>query len=167
METQTVILTTNQINQKIKRLAFQIYEDNVAEKEIIIAGIVQQGYRLAEKISIALREISPLQVKLISIDIDKQSQISRDIKLPLSSEELNNKVVVVVDDVLNSGKTLMYAIRPFLEADIRKLRTVVLVDRNHKRYAVSADFVGLSMSTTLQEHVSVVIDAEQEGVYIS
>jgi pyrimidine operon attenuation protein/uracil phosphoribosyltransferase len=80
---------------------------------------------------------------------------------------LQKKVIILVDDVLNSGKTMMYALKPFLAADIKKIRTVVLIDRNHKRFPVAADFTGLSLSTTLQEHVSVEFDKNGAAVYLS
>ena len=167
MNNETLVLTSHQIEQKLNRLAYQIYEDNADEKEIIVAGIMLPGFLIAKRIVAILQKISKLKITLIELPIDKHSQHSEDAELSLSAEELHNKVVIVVDDVLNSGKTLMYAIRPFLYSDIRKLRTVVLVDRNHKRYPISADFVGLSMSTTLQDHVKVVFEEKKEAVFLS
>jgi len=167
MKNQTLLLTQQQISQKINRLAYQVYEDNIEEKEIIIAGIMKSGFIVAEKIATVLKSISPLKIKLVELTINKHSQHTEDAKFSLSAAELNDKVVIVVDDVLNSGKTMMYSIRPFLNADIRKLRIVVLVDRNHKRYPIAADFVGLSLSTTLQEHVSVELEEKEEAVYLS
>jgi pyrimidine operon attenuation protein/uracil phosphoribosyltransferase len=167
MNNETIVLTSHQIEQKLNRIAYQIYEDNADEKEIIVAGIMQSGFLIAKRIVAILKKISTLDIKLIELPINKHSQHSEDVKLSLSAEQLHNRVVIVVDDVLNSGKTMMYAIRPFLYSDIRKLRTVVLVDRNHKRYPISADFVGLSMSTTLQDHVSVVFEEKEEAVYLS
>src|SRR3954469_2584775 len=125
MNNETLVLTSHQIEQKLNRLAYQIYEDNADEKEIIVAGIVQSGFLIAKRIVLILQKISPLTIKLIELPINKHSQHSEDVKLSLSAEELHNKVVIVVDDVLNSGKTMIYAIRPFLYSDIRKLRTVV------------------------------------------
>jgi pyrimidine operon attenuation protein/uracil phosphoribosyltransferase len=167
MATHTLILDKNQIEQKINRLAYQLYEDNAEEKEIIIAGILSSGYIVAEKIANTLEKISPLKVHLAELSINKHSQVEEEVKTSLSKEQLHDKVVIVVDDVLNSGKTLMYALKPFLNADIKKLRTVVLVDRNHKRYPLSADFVGYPMATTLQEHISVVLEKNEEAVYLS
>jgi pyrimidine operon attenuation protein/uracil phosphoribosyltransferase len=167
MKNQTLVLTQQQIAQKINRLAYQIYEDNIEEKEIIIAGIMKSGFIVAEKIAAVLKKISPLRIKLVGLTINKHSQHSVDATVSLTTAELTDKVVIVVDDVLNSGKTMMYSIRPFLNADIRKLRIVVLVDRNHKRYPVAADFVGLSLSTTLQEHVAVELGEKEEAVYLS
>jgi pyrimidine operon attenuation protein/uracil phosphoribosyltransferase len=167
MAQRTVILDKHQIEQKINRLAYQLYEDNAEEKEIIIAGILSSGYIVAEKIANTLKKISPLKINLVELSVNKHSQADEEVKTGLSKEQLHGKVIIVVDDVLNSGKTLMYALKPFLNADIKKLRTVVLVDRNHKRYPLSADFVGYPMATTLQEHVSVVLEKNEEAVYLS
>jgi len=167
MASRTLILDKHQIEQKINRLAYQVYEDNADEKEIIVAGILSSGFIVAEKIAEVLKKISPLKISLIELSINKHSQVDEEVQMKLSQEQLHNKVVIVVDDVLNSGKTLMYALKPFLNADIKKLRTVVLVDRNHKRYPLAADFVGYPMATTLQEHVSVVLEKNEEAVYLS
>jgi pyrimidine operon attenuation protein / uracil phosphoribosyltransferase len=167
MASRTLILDKLQIEQKINRLAYQVYEDNADEKEIIVAGILKSGYIVAEKIAEVLKKISPLKISLIELSISKHSQVNEEVQMKLSHEQLHGKVVIVVDDVLNSGKTLMYALKPFLNADIKKLRTVVLVDRNHKRYPLAADFVGYPMATTLQEHVTVVLEKNEEAVYLS
>ena len=167
MQTKTLILDNVQIDQKISRIAWQLYEDNASETEIVIAGILKSGYAVAEKIAVALKKISSLNVQLVTISINKHSQHDEAVKLSVEKDALKGKTVIVVDDVLNSGKTMMYALRPFLSADLNKLRTVVLVDRNHKRYPVSADFAGLTLATTLQELVSVVLDESLEGVYLS
>ncbi len=152
---RTLLLSGKQVEQCITRLAYQIYEDNSMEKEIILAGIKTNGYLLCEKIASAIRSISPLIIVLAEVQIDKHSEVHKDIVISLSKDKLIGKVVILVDDVLNSGKTMMFALKPFLDADIKKIRTVVLIDRNHKRFPVAADFTGLSLSTTLQEHVTV------------
>jgi len=164
--TKTIILTQAQIAQRINRIAYQVYEDNVDELEIIVAGIAKSGFLFAKKITEVLKTISPLKIQLIEVVIDKHSQTRKEVELTVSKEQLAGKVVILVDDVLNSGKTLIYALRPFLNADIKKIRTAVLVDRNHKRYPIAADFAGLSLATTSQEHVSVEFEGE-EAVFLS
>lgn len=151
----TTILSAVQTEQRIQRLAWQLYEDNYNESEILLVGILQNGYPLAQRIAAVLKQIAPFQVHLFSLKIDKHSQDTGEPIIEPALPPLKEKVVVLVDDVLNSGKTLIYALKPFLRSDIRKLRTVVLVDRNHRRYPIAADFVGLSLATTLQEHVQV------------
>jgi pyrimidine operon attenuation protein/uracil phosphoribosyltransferase len=168
METlKTIILSQVQIEQRVNRIAYQLYEDNVDEQEIIIAGIAKSGFVFAKKIADALKKISPLTIQLIEVTIDKHRQVRKEIELSMSQEQLQGKVIILVDDVLNSGKTLIYALRPFLNADIKKIRTVVLVDRNHKRYPISADFVGMSLATTMQEHVTVEFESKEETVFLS
>jgi pyrimidine operon attenuation protein / uracil phosphoribosyltransferase len=166
-DSRTLLLSEKQVIQRINRLAYQVYEDNSSEKEIIIAGILKSGYQLAEKLAEVLRKISPLQVIMTEVAVDKHSQVNTEISISLKKEHLQGKVIILVDDVLNSGKTLMFALKPFLAADIKKIRTVVLVDRNHKRFPVSADFYGLSLSTTLQEHVTVEFGESGTRVWLS
>lgn len=152
---RTILLSPEQIHQRINRLAWQLYEDNAEEKEVIIIGIVSSGLQVATLLADTLRSIAPFKVELLSLRIDKHSQVAGDFELSSDPKHLEGKVVVLVDDVLNSGKTLMYALRPFLFIDLRKIRTVVLVDRNHRRYPISADYSGISLATTLMEHVTV------------
>ena len=166
-EPRTMLLNSKQTDQRIDRLAFQIYEDNASEKEIILAGIMKSGYQLSERIASSLKKISPLKVLLTEVRIDKHSQLTGDISISIDKRQLQGKVIILVDDVLNSGKTMMYALKPFLEADIKKIRTVVLIDRNHKRFPVSADFCGISLSTAMQEHVSVEFNIEGAFAWLS
>ena len=166
--TQTLILNSKQIEQKINRIAYEIYENNYDEKDIVIAGIGGNGYLLAKRIADVVQNISPLKTQLIEITIDKKNPLAKEIKISLSDEELKNKVIVLVDDVLNSGKTLIFGAKPFLSTPVKRLITAVLVDRGHNRYPIKADFVGLSLSTTLQEHITVEINKKgKETVYLS
>ena len=164
---KTLILTALQIEQRITRIAWQIYEDNFEEKSIVIAGIANSGYILAQRIAEKLKEISTLQPQLVKVIINKEDHLAENAKTEGDTDNFDNKVIILVDDVLNSGKTLIYGMKPFLEANVRKLRTAVLVDRNHNRFPVATDFTGISLSTTLQEHIYVEIDKlKKEGVYL-
>ena len=154
-ESRILLLNDKQIRQKINRLAYQIYEDNATENEIILAGIMKSGFQLCEIIATIIISISPLKVIIAEVHIDKHSKVNTDVSISINKDQLNDKVVILIDDVLDSGKTLMYSLKPFLASDIKKIRTVVLIDRNHTRFPVSADFAGLSLSTTLKEHVTV------------
>lgn len=154
MKDKTLILNHRQIEQKIRRIAFQIYESNSSEKEIILAGIMSAGYELAKKIEKILTEISNLEVKLCQLKIDKKNPLNT-IESSISQEDFKNKVVVLADDVLNSGSTLIYGAKFFLEVPLKKLQTLVLVDRSHKKYPIKADFRGISLSTSLNETVQV------------
>ena len=164
---KTLILNSRQIQQRIDRIAYQIYENNYQEKEIIIAGIAKNGYALAERISEKLKEISPIKIKLAAIIVNKKEPLSEKVEVNLPEKELKDKVVIVVDDVLDSGRTMMYGIDTFLKYSVKRLTTVVLVDRDHHAYPVKADFVGISLATTMQEHISVELnDGKNDAVYL-
>lgn len=163
---QNIILTHQEIEHKIKRISYQIFETFVDEKEVIIAGITKNGYILAEKIASELKKISDLNVILCEVHLNKQNP-QEAITTSISSSVYSNKSIILVDDVLNSGTTLIYGVKHFLEVPLRKFKTVVLVDRNHKKYPVKADFKGLSLSTSLQEHIQVVFEEENSYAYLS
>lgn len=166
MKTATLILSSIQIEQRINRIAIQIYEDNYNEKELIIAGIARTGYLFAQKLQKALHAICPLKTDLIEVTLDKEHPTDHTLNPALTREQLHGKVIIVADDVLNSGKTLIYSLRPFLDADIKKIRTALLVNRDHKRYPVEADYVGITVSTTLKEHITVDFTPGNESVII-
>ena len=149
-----IILDNTQINQKIKRIAYQIYESNSSEKELIIAGIVGNGFTFSKKIASVLEEISTITVTLCEVIIDKKKPL-QPITTSISVNDYKNKPLVLVDDVLNSGTTLIYGIKHFLEVPLKRFKTAVLVNRNHKKYPVKADFKGISLSTSIKEHVQV------------
>ena len=154
---KNIILTNQEIEHKIKRIAYQIYETFVDEEEVVIAGIASSGSVFAQKIAAVLSDISTLKISLCEVRVDKQNP-QLPIQTSLTAEEYSNKGLVLVDDVLNSGTTLIYAVRHFLDVPLKKFKTAVLVDRNHKKYPVKADFKGISLSTSLLEHVQVVFD---------
>lgn len=154
---KNIILTNQEIEHKIKRIAYQIYETFVDEDEVVIAGIAANGSIFAEKIALALSNISTLKISLCEVIVDKQNP-QLPIQTSLTVTQYENKGLVLVDDVLNSGTTLIYAVRHFLEVPLKKFKTAVLVDRNHKKYPVKADFKGISLSTSLLEHVQVIFD---------
>ncbi|MBS1634515.1 MAG: phosphoribosyltransferase [Bacteroidetes bacterium] len=163
----TKILSAEQISQKLNRMAYEIYETNFKEKNIFIAGIDGNGYKVAERIAAILGTISPLNIKVGKITMDKENPWAAEPRVNFEEKDFNNKPVVLVDDVLNSGKTLIYAVKLFLDKPVKRLNTLVLVDRSHTRYAVKADFVGLSLSTTLQERIDTDFSKKgKEAVYL-
>ena len=155
----SIILTNEQIQNKTRRIAYQIYETNSNEKEIIIAGISGNGFVFANNLAAMLSSISDLKVTICEVKIDKKNPL-KNITTNLKTDEYSNKSLVLVDDVLNSGTTLIYGIKHFLEVPLKKFKTAVLVNRNHKKYPVKADFKGISLSTSLREHVSVVFSTK-------
>ncbi|RZP04383.1 MAG: phosphoribosyltransferase [Flavobacteriales bacterium] len=154
---ENIILDQKQIDHKIKRIAYQIYENNVSEKEIVIAGIFENGFIFAKKIKSVIEKISPIKVIMCKVVIDKKNPIEP-ITTSLESKIYKNKSLVLVDDVLHSGTTLIYGIKHFLQVPLKQFNTAVLVDRNHKKYPVKADFKGISLSTSINENVSVIFE---------
>lgn len=160
-----IILDTVQINQKIKRIAYQIYESNSNEQEVIIVGIIGNGYIFAEKLVKILKEISTLKVTICEVNIDKKNPLET-ISTSINVSEYKNKSLVLVDDVLNSGTTLIYGVKHFLNVPLKKFKTAVLVNRNHKKYPVKADFKGISLSTSIKEHVQVDFSKNEAKAYL-
>ena len=167
MTTKSKILNIQEINQKLKRLAWQVYENNSAEKEIIVVGISERGLILAKQLADYIQEISNIKTKISHLELDKDNPYNKEVSLNLKEKEYSNKVVILVDDVLNSGKTLMYAAKHFLTTRLTSLSIMVLVDRNHNRYPIKADYIGLSLATTLQEYINVELKGADKGVYLS
>jgi pyrimidine operon attenuation protein/uracil phosphoribosyltransferase len=150
---QNIILNTEQIQAIIQRIAYQIYETFVNEnEEVVIAGIASGGYWLAEHIAKEVQKISPLKVQLCEVNMNKKD-VFAPIETNVHPDAYANKCLVLVDDVLNTGQTLIYAIQHFLQVPTKKFKTAVLVDRNHKKYPVKADFKGISLSTSSHEKV--------------
>ncbi len=164
---QLLILNKQQIQQKIDRIAYQILEDNFDEEEVLLAGMLPRGGHLAKRLKNVLDEIAPFKSKLLTIKIDRLSS-SLDAKIDFELDECKNKVVILIDDVLNSGKSLAYGFGVFLNAPLKKLRTVVLVDRNHKSFPVNTDYAGIALSTIIKQHIDVVLDEEgqEDAVYL-
>lgn len=161
------ILDTVQIRQKLNRLAFQVYENNFDEKEILVVGIEGNGYKFAVQLGAKLAEISGIRINMGKIALDKEKPWEGEPKVDFTEKQFTNKTVVLVDDVLNSGKTLMYAVRLFLDKPVKKINTVILVDRSHTRFPVKADYVGLTLSTTLQERIETDFSkGKKEAVYL-
>jgi len=159
------ILSEAQIAQKLKRMAYEIWEQNSREKEIILIGIEHGGAVLAHNLATLLEKISPLKVILLPLSVNKKSPLKdKDLSIDYS---LNKKVVILVDDVANSGRTLLYALKPVLEYEPAKIKVVVLVDRKHKNYPVTPDIIGHSVSTTLQEKILVTYEQDKlTGAYL-
>jgi len=149
------ILTTTQIGQKINRLAIEIIEHNYKEKEIILAGINNNGLGFAKLIKRAINKISEVDVKLANISLNPAKPTSDQVEINLPEIELRNKVVIIVDDVANTGRTIFFAFKPFLDILTKKVEVAVLVDRKHKSFPIKVDYVGLSLATTLKENIKV------------
>lgn len=158
-ETMTLVLNHKQINQKITRMAYEIYERNNVEKEIVFAGISGMGLILAKLLATKLKDISGINPLTVEIQLNKNAVAEKPITLS-NTIAVEDKVIIVVDDVLNTGKTLVYALFPFLQQKAKKIEVAVLVNRSHKLYPVSPDYTGLELATTLSEHITVDLSTE-------
>jgi pyrimidine operon attenuation protein/uracil phosphoribosyltransferase len=164
---QTQILNDAQVRQILKRMAYQVYEQHFNEKELIIAGIEGRGFAFAGMLHEELAAVSKLKLSLIEVKLDKTGPTEHSVKLGDERIKAEGKNILLVDDVLNTGKTMMYALLPFVRAGARHIKTAVLVDRDHKSFPVSADFIGIALSTTLQEHITVSIERKKVNVFLS
>ena len=154
------ILENTQILNKIKRISLQIIESNLNSSKIIICGIEKNGALLAQKICAELNHITKKNIIFCKIKINK-SNPTENIQLSINKEVCENQSIVIVDDVLNSGKTLIYAVKHFLDIEVKSIKTAVLVNRSHKKFPISADFKGINLSSSLQNHVDVVFTKDK------
>lgn len=148
------VLDFEKISRICGRLAYQILENNINEDEILLVGIKEKGYEIAKIIEQKLKDITSSKVHLKSITIDKKNpnQIS---EFDINFNQMP-KSVYLVDDVLNTGKTLMFAVNSLLKYDFDLIKTLVLIDRNHKRFPIKVDFKGISLSTNLDDTVKLI-----------
>ncbi len=154
---RTRILDEASAKRKMVRMALQIAEQNAGEKAVVIAGIIGNGVTVAECVASELRRLSTIAVDVVVIHLDKKNL--GEVRLHPAIDTAN-KVVVIVDDVANTGRTLLYALKPFLQAVPKKIQTLALVERSHKEFPIQTDYTGLSIATTLQEHIEVEVEGE-------
>jgi pyrimidine operon attenuation protein/uracil phosphoribosyltransferase len=152
------ILSHIQVEQKITRLAHQIIENCYGENEIFLGGICGNGIVIAEKIKSIIESNSELKTNVFEINLDKINPLAHPITLSISENKLGNSFIILIDDVINSGVTMQYALKKILQKPTKAIKTVVLIDRMHRRYPIKADFVGMSLSTTLKERVEVYLE---------
>ena len=164
---QNRILSHEQIKHTVRRIAYQIFEANVDEKEIVIAGIDGGGLNFAKKIQRVLQDITKAKITLCKVSMDKRNPLKSGVNTSIAEKDYKNKSIVLVDDVLNSGTTLIYGVHHFLKTPLKQLKTAVLVNRNHKKYPVKADYKGISLSTSLQEHIEVEFKTKNDSVYLA
>jgi len=153
-----LILDAPRAMQKLRRMAYQIYENNYLEEEIVLAGIQEGGYKIALLLKDVLSKISGIKVILVAITLDKEHPETSDIYQSPSGKNLKGKNVILVDDVGNSGRTLFYAMQPLFLLEPRSLQVALLVERMHKKFPIKADYVGFPIATTFRNHVIVSFD---------
>lgn len=164
MMVKNYIIDRSLATKKLRRMALEIIEQNPGEKMIILAGIRESGSVVARCMEKLLRELSDVTIETITISLDKRAPM----EVKLSKEmDFNDKLIIVIDDVANSGRTLLYALKPFLQFRPRKIQTLVLVGRSHNSFPIHTDYVGLSLATTLQEHIYVEVKGDEIlGAYL-
>jgi pyrimidine operon attenuation protein/uracil phosphoribosyltransferase len=153
------VLNHNQIKKKITRMAYEIYERNLGSGAVVFAGISGMGKTLAGLLAAELQVISDLKVEEVEILLDKLNLAKSEVELS-SPIELGGKTLLIVDDVLNTGKTLAYAMKPFLDVELYKMEVAVLVNRSHGLFPIRPDYTGYELSTTLNEHIRVDFSSE-------
>ncbi|GAB2491512.1 MAG: phosphoribosyltransferase [Cytophagales bacterium] len=161
----SIVLNHKQIGQKLTRMAYQIFERNIHSSGLVFAGISGMGMVLARLLTEELGKISPLSIEVIEVLLDKSHVAESEIEI--SPEiELSGKTIILVDDVLNTGKTLVYAMKPFLDFEIQKMEIAVLVNRSHGLFPVRPDYTGYELATTLNEHIQVDFSENQYSVHL-
>jgi pyrimidine operon attenuation protein / uracil phosphoribosyltransferase len=157
---KSLILDAPQVKQKIRRMAYEMYEHNFKEKNIVVAGIEGQGYVLAKLLVKELESISPLQATLVKVSLDKSEPQQSEVTLDTDIKSIRKKCIVLVDDVLNTGRTFAYGLKPFLDIEVKKIEIAVLVNRSHALFPVHPQYTGYKLSTTIRDHVEVNLGKE-------
>ena len=162
---KNLILDHTQVHQKIRRMAYQIFENNFSEKSVVLAGIEGQGFRLAQLLGEELSGISPIKTIIAKVSLDKSAPEKSEVKMDVGPDVLRKKSVIVVDDVLNTGRTLAYGMKPLLKVEVSKIEVAVLVNRSHPHFPIQPTYMGYQLSTTLSDHVEVVL-GDKSAVYL-
>lgn len=167
ISSENLILSATRVKNIIKRIAVEIYENNLEETELVFVGIKGQGIHFAHFLQQEFDSLTSISSSVLEISITKDNPSEENIVLSDDTKDLSNKVIVLVDDVVNSGRTMMYAALPLLRKEVKKIQTAVIVNRDYKRFPISADFVGYNLSTTVNNHVHAILDNEKEfGIYL-
>lgn len=165
VDNKSLILDHQQVTQKIRRIAFEIFENNFKEKTIVLAGIDGQGYSLAKMLSALVEEISPITTEVVKVLLNKEDPTQEEVLLDKEAKVLKKKVIILIDDVLNSGRTLAYGMKPFLDIEVKKIEVAVLVNRSHPKFPIQSSYTGYELATTLSDHVEVVL-GRKAAVYL-
>ena len=162
---KNLILDAAQVKQKIRRMAFEIYENNFKEKSLVIAGIDGQGYVLAKQLAKEVEAVAGIEVNLVKVSLDKLTPQQGEVTLDCDIKTVKKKCIIMVDDVLNTGRTLAYGLKPFLDTEVKKIETAVLVNRSHTLFPIYPQYTGYELSTTIKDHVIVML-GKDAAVYL-
>ena len=160
------ILNEKQIRHRITRLAMEILENNLEETGFVLAGINNKGLEFAQLLLEALKKFSTKPIEITNIRLNPADPSNSPVEIGLPLESLNGGTIIVTDDVANTGRTLFYACKPLLATLPKRIEMAVLVDRQHKLFPVRADYVGLSLATTLMEHIEVKLKEGEMAVHL-
>jgi pyrimidine operon attenuation protein/uracil phosphoribosyltransferase len=158
LQTKTQILDKESVARKIARMALEVAEQNIGRENLVIAGITGNGQVVAQSIARELKKVATLTTEVVTITLNKKTPDEVSIS-PATS--LDDKIILIVDDVANTGRTMFYALKPFLYSTPKQVQTLVLVERSHKLFPIQTDYTGLSIATTLQEHIAVETEGEE------
>ncbi len=162
---KSLVLNGPQVSQKIRRIAYEMYENNFSEKTIVLAGIDGQGYLFAQLLQKELKKISELNVILLKVRLDKSAKTQTEVVIGGELKEAKKRAVIIIDDVLNTGRTIAYAFKPFLEIEVKKIEVAVLVNRRNTLFPVLPTYTGYELATTLSDHVEVKL-GKDAAVYL-
>lgn len=161
------ILDKKKIKQRITRMAYEIVERNFEEKELVLIGIAPRGAQLAGLLEKQIGEIWSGKLTFGTVKIDKNDPFTNKPQLDLKPEEVKNKTILIVDDVVNSGRTIFFAAQSLSGIRLKSIQVAVLVHRSHASFPVKADYIGLSLATTIQEHVNVELSGDSPKAVLS
>jgi pyrimidine operon attenuation protein/uracil phosphoribosyltransferase len=164
LQTKKYILSAETAAKKLRRMALEVFEQNYDAEELVLIGIKENGYIIANKISDYLKEVFTGQINIVALGMDKKklAVVTMDPEL-----EFSNKTILLIDDVANSGRTMLYALQPLLMSFPKKIQTLALVERTHKSFPIALDYIGLSISSNFDEHINVeVINGEVTGAWM-
>ena len=160
------ILNKEEIQDKIKRISYEIYEENFESKSLIICGIEKNGSEIARKVIKELKSICNIKIEFINISLNKKNPLNS-IKIESSKNKIKDKPIILIDDVSNTGKTLIHVIKELIEFEPKKINTAVLVNRDHSLFPIKINFIGLSLSTSINNHIEVVLNENDIGAYLT
>ncbi|WP_017733399.1 phosphoribosyltransferase family protein [Nafulsella turpanensis] len=163
---KNLVLDEAQIRQKIRRIAYEIFENNFSENRLVLAGIEGQGYLFARLLQEEIETIADKEILLVKISLDKQAPSQSAISLDHPVEQMQGQVIILADDVLNTGRTLAYSLKPFLQNPVKKLEIAVLVNRSLTTFPVQAKYTGYELATTLSDHIEVALSEGTPAVYL-
>ncbi len=164
MSKKIELLDAISVEQRLTRLAYEIYENNIDEKEITFVGIEDRGVELAKILKKKIEVISSMNIEMSTLIVDKANPVDCRFSKDFNPE---GKIIILIDDVANSGKTMFYALKPLLNQIAQKIQIAVLIDRQHKKFPIASDYIGLQLTTTLQDHITVEIEKDiVKGAYI-